>query len=70
MKGKKHIAPIDFVEYLKNVSELYLEPTIMFIIFWDILMVEQIFLSPQVKRRVIISSKLVYTSYLTSCRAT
>ena len=33
MKGKKHVAPIDFVEYLKSVSEVYLEPTIMFIIF-------------------------------------
>ena len=42
--------------------------TIMFIIFWDFLMLEKIFLSPQVKRRVIISNKLVYTSYLTSCR--
>ena len=42
--------------------------TIMFIIFWDFLMLEKFFLSPQVKRRVIISNKLVYTSYLTSCR--
>ena len=29
----------------------------MFIIFWDFLMVEQIFFSPQVKRSVIISNK-------------
>ena len=42
--------------------------TIMFIIFWDFLMLEKIFLSPQVKRRVIISNKLAYASYLTSCR--
>ena len=28
-------------------------------------MVEQIFLSPQVKRSVIIGDKLVYTTYLT-----
>ena len=31
--------------------------TIMFIIFWDLLMVEQIFLSPQVKQGVIICNK-------------
>ena len=36
----------------------------------DFLMVEQIFRSPHVKRSVIISNKLVYTSYLTSCRTT
>ena len=34
---------------------------IMFIIFWDFLIVEQIFLSPQVKQSVAISNKLVYT---------
>ena len=34
-------------------------PTIMFIMFWDFLMVEQIFHSPQVKRSVLISNKLV-----------
>ena len=33
-------------------------------------MVEQIFSFPQVKRNVIISSKLVYTSCLTSCQTT
>ena len=32
------------------------------------LMVEQIFLSPQVKRSVIISNKLDYTRCLTSCQ--
>ena len=31
-------------------------------------MVEQVFLSPQVKRSLIISNKLVYTSCLTSCQ--
>ena len=36
-------------------SELW--AAIMFITFWDFLMVEQIFLSPQVKRSVIISNK-------------
>ena len=33
-------------------------------------MVVQGFLSPQVKRTVIISNKLVYKSYLMSCRTT
>ena len=40
----------------------------IFIIFWDFLMVEQISLSPQVKRSVIIKIKLVYKSCLTSCQ--
>ena len=44
--------------------------TIMFIIFWDLMMVEQIFFSSQVKRIAIISNKLVYTSCLTTCRTT
>ena len=39
----------------------------MLIIFPDFVMVEQILLSPQVKRSVIISNILVYTSFLTSC---
>ena len=38
-------------------------PTIMFIIFWDLVMVEQIFLPSQVKWTMIISNKLVYTSW-------
>ena len=42
----------------------------MFMIIWDFLMVEQIFLSPQVERSVIISNKLVYTSRFTNCRTT
>ena len=40
----------------------------MFIIFWNFLIVKQIFLSPQVKQSVIISNKLVYTSLLSGCR--
>ena len=43
---------------------------IMFIIFWDFLMVEQILFSPQTKQSVIIGNKLVYFSCLTSCRTT
>ena len=35
-----------------------------------VLMAEPVFLSPQVKRSVIISSKPVYTSCLTSCQTT
>ena len=40
---------------------------IKFIIVSDFFIVEQVFLSPQVKRSVIISNKQVYTSCLTSC---
>ena len=36
------------------------QSTIMFMIFWDFLIVEQILFSPQVKRIVIISNKLVH----------
>ena len=36
----------------------------MFIIFWDVLMVDQTSLSPQVKRSVTISNKVVYMSCL------
>ena len=36
----------------------------MFIIFWDVLMVDQTSLSPQVKRSVTISNKMVYMSCL------
>ena len=42
-------------------------PTIMFLVFLDFLMVEQIFLSPQLKGSVNISNKLVYMSCLRSC---
>ena len=43
---------------------------IMFIIFWNFLLIKDIFLSPKLKGSVIISNKLVYMSYLTSCQTT
>ena len=47
------------------------QPTkINFISFLDFLMVDQIFLSLQVKQNVIISNKPIYTSCLTSCWTT
>ena len=46
------------------VPEFY--SAIILIIFWDFLRVQQIFLWPHVKQSVIISNKLIYTSYLTS----
>ena len=42
----------------------------MLIIFWDFLMVEQIFLSLQAKQSLIISNELVFASYLTICQTT
>ena len=39
-----------------------MSPTIIFIMFWDFLTVEQIFISPQVKQSVVISNKLVCKS--------
>ena len=38
------------------------ETTILVTIFSEVLMVEQFFLSPQVKRRAIISNKPIYTN--------
>ena len=47
------------------------QPTkIAFVSFLEFLMVEQIFLSLQVKQNVIISNKRIYTSCLTSCWTT
>ena len=46
------------------------EPTIIFLIFWEFLLVEQIFLSALVKISLIISNTLVYMSCLASCRTT
>ena len=40
-----------------NITDEFTKPTIMVIIFRDILLFEQIFLSPQVKRSVVISNK-------------
>ena len=62
-----NICVLHFLHLTSSLKKKKLS-TIMFIIFWDFLILENIFLSPQVKRRVIISNKLVYTSYLTSCR--
>ena len=50
------------------VPELY--STIMFIIFWDFLMVQQFFFWSEVKQSMVISNKLIYTSCLMSCRTT
>ena len=50
---------------------LYCLPdTTIDIILWGFLMFCQIFLSPQVKRSLIVSNKLVYTSCLTSSPTT
>ena len=54
--------------FWKIETKKLIKATIMLIKFWDFLMVEQIFLSPQVKQSVIISTKLVLTSCLKSCR--
>ena len=51
-------------------KRILLTATTMVIILLEFLMFYQIFVSPQVKLGVVISNKLVYTSCLTSCRAT
>ena len=40
----------------------------IFLIFWGFLMINQFFVAPQVKRSMIISNKLVHTSWVTICR--
>ena len=42
----------------------------MVIIFWDLLMFDQIFHSPQMKRSVVISDKYSVQKLLTSCQTT
>ena len=53
----------------KSLYDLYRDKlfTIMDIIFWDFLILNQIFFSAQMKRSVIIWINMVYTSFLTSC---
>ena len=54
--------PLEDHHCLFSLDEVHQEKTaITFIIFWNFLMIEQIFLSPHVKRSVIISNKLVNT---------
>ena len=54
--------------YKRDHSIIFIKSTIMLILFWDFLMVQQIFFSPLVKWRMINSNKLVYTSCFTSCQ--
>ena len=49
---------------------MYHQTTVMFIIFGDFFMVEQIFFSTQVKRGMISSNKLEYMSCLKSYQTT
>ena len=53
-------------EYMINwkIDHIISRPTIMFLLFRDFFMVEQIFLSPQLKRNVIITNKLVIQNNL------
>ena len=52
---------IPFLKVLtsRGTKSQILEPTTLFIISWGFLIVEQIFIQPQVKQSVIISNKLV-----------
>ena len=47
-----------------KIDHIISRPTIMFLLFRDFFMVEQIFLSPQLKRNVIITNKLVIQNNL------
>ena len=52
-----------FVRYIFKCV-MYAQSAIMYIIFWDFLMIEQIFFSPQKKRSVITSNRLIYKKWL------
>ena len=68
-----------FINYEQQFSSAFIvnfghaiiscSPTIMFLIFWDFLMIDQIFISPHMKRAWLVIN-MVYTSCLMSCRAT
>ena len=47
-----------------KIDHIISRPTIMFLLFRDFFMVEQIFLSPHMKRNVIITNKLVIQNSL------
>ena len=47
-----------------KIDQIISRPTIMFLLFRDFFMVEQIFLSPQLKRNVIITNKMVIQNSL------
>ena len=55
------------VEVILGFIQALGQSTIMFIILWNVLMVEKNFLSPNVKQSVMISNTLVYTNFHTSC---
>ena len=50
---------------LNTCRKWWVKLYLILIIFWDFLIAEQIFLSPQVKRSVIVSNKLLYTRWWT-----
>ena len=57
------ISWLEIVTLYSSFKDIFVirRPTIMFIIFWHFLMVEEVFLSPQVKRSLIINDKGWYT---------
>ena len=57
-------------KYGSNITEILARGTIMDIIFWDFLILNQIFLSPQVKSSWLLAINMVYTGCLTSCQTT
>ena len=57
-------------KYGSNITEILTRGTIMDIIFWDFLILYQIFFSPQVKSSWLLVINMVYTSYLTSWQTT
>ena len=54
---KNNDKPSANISAMKLILEMYLEPTIIIIVFRDFLMFYQILISPQVKRCVIITYK-------------
>ena len=64
-ESQNHMSYLIFSQVI--IGHVEYETTAMAMLFWYFLRFYQIFLSPQVKRSLIISNKLVNASCLTSC---
>ena len=74
-RKKRKSFKVETIKRLSTRSKCYCfshssASTTMVIILWEFLMFYQIFISPQVKRSLVISNKLAYKSCLTSCQTT
>ena len=55
-------------KYRSNITKILTRGTIIDIIFWDFLILYQVFFAPQVKSLWLFAINMLYTSCLTSCQ--